>query len=161
MATTPPATPRATQSGIHLDSVVTGVSHLHVGPGLVFDTPKSKCRGKVRRYGAKRTLFDAGDHQGDRRVSAPTRPDTASVSRPDVRFPPWTTQEDQALVSFMLLYTEGASWSSRRSKGDQFWDKAGQYVQTTVNSEYCRTGECTSHQLSMLFTVIFQDEPVG
>lgn len=70
MATTPPATPQATESGIHLDSVVTGVSHLRVGPGLVFDTPKSKCRGKVRQYGAKRTLFDAGDRQGDRRVSA-------------------------------------------------------------------------------------------
>ena len=33
------------------------------------------------------------------------------------QFPPWSAQEEQALV---LLYTDGTRWSSRASKGDRF-----------------------------------------
>ena len=56
-----------------------------------------------------------------------------------VRTPvPWSLHEDKALVSFLLLYTDGSSWPSQ--KDCLFWKRAGEFVQSFVQSSHCRTG---------------------
>ena len=65
-----------------------------------------------------------------------------TASEHHFRLPLWSTDEFRTLHSFLLLYSDGSSWTSCASKTDSFWEKAGQYVQ--LNSEYCHTGQLCS-----------------
>ena len=101
-------------------------------------TPKSVLRSKRSRDVTKRVLFPSQDV-----TLSPKQP--LSAQNPGAvstraAFPSWTEREELALIRFMLLYTEGTSWSSRSGKGDRFWEKAGGYIQKCVKSSYCRTG---------------------
>ena len=48
--------------------------------------------------------------------------------------PNWSSEEYQALVSFLLLYTSGLSWSSSARKDTKFWAEAGVFVQQQTKS---------------------------
>ena len=144
------ATPPHGSSEVDTGSIATSLSRLRVGSRTVSETPKShyseRTRRVVSRASAKRTLFTGttADHEpvhGAATKSASGLSKHSSSHSVSHRFPPWTLQEDRALVAFMLLYTEATSWSSRAGKGDQLWEKAGEHVQHTVNSDYCRTGK--------------------
>lgn len=58
--------------------------------------------------------------------------------RTNKEMPNWTTGEFQALVSFLLLHTDGSSWSA--CKDPKFWEKAGEFVQQQTKSFHCRSG---------------------
>ena len=97
--------------------------------------PKSSHGKRRREVGSKRALFV--EQETDR--GPPTRVSQRIDEAHQVtqQFPPWSAQEEQALV---LLYTDGTRWSSRASKGDHFWENAGTYIQGQVHSQYRRTG---------------------
>ena len=40
---------------------------------------------------------------------------------------------------FLLLHTDGSSWSSARTD-PKFWEKAGEFVQQQTNFFHCRSG---------------------
>ena len=61
-----------------------------------------------------------------------------SSKKTNKELPNWTTFEYQALVSFLLLHTDGSSWSAR--KDPKFWEKAGEFVQQQTKSIHCRSG---------------------
>ena len=130
-----------------------GLAKVQVACLLVY---RERTQRVVSRASAKQTLFTGttADREpvhgvATKSVSGLSKHSSShSVSH---RFPPWTLQEDRALVAFMLLYTEATSWSSRAGKGDQFWEKAGGHVQHTVNSDYCRTGKSHFHVSLLLF----------
>ena len=48
---------------------------------------------------------------------------------------PWSLHEDNALVSFLLLYTDGSSWPSQK-EDCLFWKRAGEFVQSVVHSSH-------------------------
>ena len=54
--------------------------------------------------------------------------------------PNWSSEEYQALVSFLLLYTSGLSWSSCARKDTKFWAEAGVFMQQQTKSLHCRSG---------------------
>ena len=54
------------------------------------------------------------------------------------QFNKWTDEEFQALISFLMLYTDGNSWPSH--KDENFWDKAGAFIQQQLQTNHCRTG---------------------
>ena len=62
--------------------------------GLAPGTPKSRKRGELR----SRKLFDEG-----------------SIKPADVPLPPWSQRELEALVTFLMLYTYGTTWTSESS----------------------------------------------
>ena len=135
------ATPPQGKRAVDVDSISKNVNCLRIGYGVLRETPKSQCSRRSRGIGAKRTLFTGANsaHGAAMSVSGLSTPSSSHLE--GHQFPPWTLQEDQALVAFMLLYTEATFWNSRAGKGDQFWKKAGEHVQRTVNSVYCRTGK--------------------
>ena len=86
-------------------------------------TPKSVLRSKRSRDVTKRVLFPSQDV-----TLSPKQPQNPGAVSTRAAFPSWTEREELALICFMLLYTEGTSWSSRSGKGDRFWEKAGGYI---------------------------------
>ena len=53
--------------------------------------------------------------------------------------PPWSVREEYELICFLLQSSDGQSWVSRR--GDvPFWNSAGDYIHTQLNSTHRRTG---------------------
>ena len=97
-------------------------------------TPKSVLRSKRSRDVTNRVLFPSQDVT--LRPLSAQNPGAVSTR---AAFPSWSEREELALIRFMLLYTEGTSWSSRSDKGDRFWEQAGGYIQKCVKSSYCRT----------------------
>ena len=121
------STPPRGSLAINVDVVRANLSSLTLTPSRV--TPSNASSRKRNARGMQRRLFS----------SAPVFEEpAASVSHSRSR-QPWSTGESRALVSFLLLCSEGSSWTSR--KEECFWEKAGQYVQNLVQSEYCRTGQ--------------------
>ena len=54
----------------------------------------------------------------------------------DVKSPESFSKKDQG---FLLLHTDGSSWSSAR-KDLKFWEKAGEFVQQQTKLFHCRSG---------------------
>ena len=126
---------------VDVDHVVATLSHLKLGTSslgsaVVGETPrKSHNKHRIR---TRRTLFSRTD---ELRASPTGARSESVVSAPVQPRQPWTVDEDRALVNFMLLYTEATSWSSRGGKGNRvFWERAGEHVQSEVQSAYCRSG---------------------
>ena len=125
-------------SSVAVDSVRASLSLMVLTPSTVPRSARSTTRLKPRK------LFSSSHQDHEELVasgSTSATVDTSSESR--LRSSPWTTDEDHALVSFLLLYSEGITWTSRAGKMDCFWEKAGQYVHSQVNSAYCRSGMYT------------------
>lgn len=53
----------------------------------------------------------------------------------------WTDEECHALVSFLMLMTDGEKWPSHKSKPGAFWDRAGEFVQRTSKTVHRRSGK--------------------
>ena len=51
----------------------------------------------------------------------------------------WSDAELRALVEFVLFYSEGIKWPSH--KREDFWNSAGEFVQTKAGSSVCRSGK--------------------
>ena len=72
----------------------------------------------------------------------PQRLFTPSVAvtshKKSTNLPKWTDAELQYLTLFLLLHTDGKSWTLR--KDANFWDKAGEFIQQLVRSPYYRSG---------------------
>ena len=101
--------------------------------------------------GAKRTLFPESEGVPLEAGTSPVaRRSVAQLDSQSQRVPVWTVTEEQALVNFLLIYTDGYSWSSRAGKDDRFWESVGAYVQGVVYSEYCRTGRITFQYVSTI-----------
>ena len=124
-------TPPGGNVTVDVDAVARALSCLNVEAEILGSTPKGIHSKRRRDLGAKRTLFTEN--------ASAAGPPRQQPDRPTQRFPPWTAEE-QALVTFILLYTDGKKWVSRASKGDQFWKNAGAYIQSQVHSEFVRTG---------------------
>ena len=123
-------------SSVAVDSMRTSLSLMVLTPRST--VPRSTRRSARSTTRLKPRTLSHQDHE--ELVASGSMVDTSSESR--LRPSPWTTDEVRALVSFLLLYSEGSSWTSRAGKTDCFWEKAGQYVQSQVNSSYCRSGTC-------------------
>lgn len=52
---------------------------------------------------------------------------------------PWSNDEEKGLVTFVLLHSEANKWPSRKDD-TAFWMGAGEFVQSYVKSDHCRTG---------------------
>ena len=52
--------------------------------------------------------------------------------------PAWTDGELGALVSFLMLHTNGKSWVAH--KDSRFWDEAGLFIQQSVKTTHRRSG---------------------
>ena len=108
----PPVSASAT-----FDAALTGLSLLSLTPS----TGASR-RPSVRQSGMKpKRLFGIALGLGETsntglEVTDAAASPVASSRRP----PPWTVDEIRALVSFLLLYTEGDTWQSRANKTDRF-----------------------------------------
>ena len=74
------------------------------------------------------------------RVLFPTRVPILPV-RTAALLPPWTPSELLALVTFILLYTDGTRWPYRRCD-DVFWENAAKFVPNFSQLDHCRTGYC-------------------
>ena len=75
------------------------------------ETPKSSRnphKGKFRRMGGK-VLFDVEEQE------------------PKTKQPCWSDREVHCLISFLMLHTDGKSWTA--NKNMHFWDEAGRYIQ--------------------------------
>ena len=130
----PPATTLATpphHALVRLEDVTATLTSLTLTPSRV------QKRSRLRQGHMPRKLFAVASPQP---VGAETSATDDTCPAPSQ---PWRDEEVQALVAFILLYSEGRSWPSCSSKGDTFWAETGQYVQNAVNSEYCRSGEAT------------------
>lgn len=63
-----------------------------------------------------------------------------SQSAPNSRsLPSWRAVEILALITFILLHTDGSTWPGRRGDSD-FWDNAAKFVQTFARVDHLRTG---------------------
>ena len=51
----------------------------------------------------------------------------------------WSDAELQTLVEFVLFYSEGINWPF--NKHEDFWNSAGEFVQTRTGSVVCRSGK--------------------
>ena len=121
-------TPVAQEEGqVDVNDLSESFSGLRVRGGQESGTPRSALRTRRRQGATRRVLFSSQE----------ILTDTASNRS---SFPSWSQQEELALIRFLLLYTDGTSWSSRSGKGDRFWEKAGIYIQREISSSYCRTG---------------------
>ena len=133
------ATPREKRLPVDVESLTTALSRLCVSKVAVDSTPRSTNSWRRGRLRAKRALFPDRDSESVPVETA--RPSAAQLDSKSQRLPVWSETEKQALVNFLLLYTDGCFWSSLAGKGDiQFWENAGAYVQKVVDSEYRRTG---------------------
>ena len=121
-----------------VDAAVTGLSLLSLTPST---SASRRSRRSVRQSGMKpKRLFGVTAGLGEASSTGIEVTDAAAPFASSRRPPPWTVDEIRALVSFMLLYTEGDTWQSRASKTDRFWEEAGSFIQRQVNSTYSRTG---------------------
>ena len=100
------ATPPGRRHSVNVESIAASFSRLQVGAGSVEGTPKSSSTKRTRCLAAKRTLLP---QLGGPPVVTVSSSVTNSLDSETQRFPPWTVEEEQALVNFMLLYTEGMS----------------------------------------------------
>lgn len=53
--------------------------------------------------------------------------------------PPWTQEETESLVLFLMLHTDSKTWATH--KNFRFWDEAGSFVQLKVHSPHLRSGK--------------------
>ena len=139
MEGTTPATSESTQ----VDAVVTSLSLLTLTPPAA---PRSQRRGRPRCKPDNPSRLSRSTDEPVENTATPRNP-SDSLSRP----PPWGDDEIRALLSFILIYTEGNTWTARASRTDDFWDQAGVYVKEQVGSSYCRTG-----WLHCMYNLVFQ-----
>ena len=121
-------TPREGFVVVDVEKVRTRFSHLQIAGSepeqepdanerpTCSDSPRTREKGTLR----KRTLFP--------------------IRRSAFPLPPWSYSELLALVTFLLLHTDGRTWPSRRCD-DDFWENAAKFVQTLSKVHHCRTGE--------------------
>lgn len=153
--TTHPTTPPRGSVAVDLDKVRANISSLTLTPSTVAPSTSSQSLRRSAR-GKPRKLFSSPPVFTELATSGGVLSANGTASDRHIR-QPWSTDEVRALISFLLLYSEGSLWPSHASKQDLFWKKAGQYVQNQVQSEYCRSGQsqcvscmyvgyiCTSH----------------
>ena len=133
------------------DTLAGALSCLNVKAKLPGSTPK-RSHGK-RKQGVEALFVEHEAHPGPR---SPVSRRSDGADPVKQRFPPWSAQEEQALVSFVLLYTEGTRWCSRASKSDRFWENAGAYIQSQVHSKYCQTGTLSPNVYLWLLFLLSQ-----
>ena len=149
------ATPREKRLPVDVESLTTALSRMCGSKVAVGSTPRSTSSGRRGRLRAKRALFPDRDSESVPVETA--RPSAAQLDSKSQRLPVWSETEKQALVNFLLLYTDGCSWSSRAGKGDiRFWENAGAYVQKVVDSEYRRTGGIYTYKFQYICPALLQ-----
>lgn len=111
---TEPSTPSAGTGIIDIGEVTEAFS------GMVV-TPKSRRQGTRYLLLRKRLDFD--------------QTESSIVHR---KMPTWRMSEIKSLVEYLMLHTDGTHWVSHNDPN--FWDGAGKFIQSQIQSLHCRTG---------------------
>ncbi len=69
---------------------------------------------------------------------------------PSIRMPSWSVDEEQSLVSFLMLYTAGDTWVAHKNMF--FWLSAGKFIQQKTKTFHCRSGESQT----LLCAIVYQ-----
>lgn len=66
------------------------------------------------------------------------------------KMPNWSIEEIRCLLTFLMLHTDGTYWVGH--KNSQFWDRAGNFIQTLIHSLHCRSGKLLIYAWCVCFT---------